>query len=57
MGGAGTGSRVLAFTGAAEILGPIVAWKNRWGYAGPPGGLWQHLELQQMRHFCLQRLR
>jgi hypothetical protein len=25
--------------GAAEILGPIVAWRNRWGYAGPPGGL------------------
>jgi hypothetical protein len=25
--------------GAVEILGPIVAWRNRWGYAGPPGGL------------------
>jgi hypothetical protein len=25
--------------GAAEILEPIVAWKNRWGYPGPPGGL------------------
>jgi|ERR1035437_1295619 hypothetical protein len=24
---------------AAEILGPIVAWRNKWGYSGPPGGL------------------